>query len=591
MQAKLRAWLYGIPAAARQVPERLRALTKAQWLHLASIALVSWVTLLWFRDWYDGNHEALWNPNLQPDDARTAIFPFHRYDEGAPLSDDPIALEMLEYQPYAYRLLFRVTVPFVGVLMATKLVAFLLFAIIAVAGITLVTSRRAGLGAGLLLVFVFFHDANVQDRILGGLPRSFGFPLAALWLGGAFAARPWVRRAAALLAALTYPTALAMILGAEGVYALRSFARPGYRTLLRRLKHFALLVAACAALLAPAVLVGMSDGGPIHTLEQAEQEPAFGRAGRLRVLPFPNPGEEFGRTFFETFTVPRGSTPLESLEPLVRRHQASIAIFASALLLAFPFLRFAPVPAPAVAFAIANLTLYAIARAYAFQLYSPERYYSIGIRAVALALLVGAFGFVAPRLRLGYRQPLRNLASAVAIVALWFGLGDGVGNPPMSYDIDYRRDAPLWQFVKKQPLNARFACHLGDCDSFPLFGQRANTGGFETLQPWLTKSWARQKRRTEDTLAAMYATSPEDVLRFAEKYQVTHFVVSKDRYRSDFVARSRSFEPFSSYARELLADRQLEALVFAQVPEDAIVFRYRGLQILSVEKLERAWRD
>ena len=591
MKAVLRRRLGQYADFARQLPQRVRSLKREEWLHLASMLFVWLVILFWWRSWYDGNHEALWDPKLQPDDARTAIFPFHRYAAGHPLADDPIANEMLEYQPYAYRLLFRVTVPFVGLLMATKLVAWLLIGIVVAAGIVLASSRRAGLGAGILFAFIFLHDANVQDRIIGGLPRSFGFPLTALWLAGAFASRPWVRRTAALLSALTYPTALAMVLGAEGVYAVRGLARPGLFTLLRRLKHYAFLVAACAALLAPAVLIGMSDGGPIHTLQQAENEPAFGRSGRLRVLPFPDPGEAFGKAFYDTFTLSRGSTPTEGWKEFVKKHESEIAMAIAAALLLLPLLRVSPVPVPAIAFLAASLTLYAIARGYAFKLYSPERYYSIGMRVVALSLFAGTFGLMAPRLSLRYRSTLRNVVGGVVVWLVWFGLGNGVGSPPMSYDLDYRRDAALWDWLKKTPIQSRFACHIGDCDSFPLFGQRANMGGFETLQPWLTKSWARQKERTQDTFQAIYATKREDALAYAKRYGVTHFVINKNRYDEDFVSRAKSFEPFSSFTRDLLADRSSADLVFAEVPQAAVEFRYGRLQIVSVEKLERAWAE
>ena len=161
--------------------------------------VVWWVAILWLRSWYAGNEPVLSDPLLQPDDARTALFPFHRYAPGHPLENDPIANEMLEYQPYAYRLLFRFTVPSVGLLVATKWVTKLLFGMFVMAGVVLMTSRRAGLGAGLLFAALFIHDQSIQNRIHGGLPRGFGFPVCALWLAGALAGRPNVRRVAAIV--------------------------------------------------------------------------------------------------------------------------------------------------------------------------------------------------------------------------------------------------------------------------------------------------------------------------------------------------------------------------------------------------------
>lgn len=577
-----------IVAAVKSLPGRLRTLEPKTRLEWVSAALVLWIFCSWFLSWYRGNSDVLWDPMLQPDDARTALFPFHRYDTDSPLADDPIANEMLEYQPYAHRLLFRFTVPFVGLLAATKIVQAVLFLVIVVGGVVLATSRRAGLGAGLLFTFLFLHDISVQERVLGGLPRGFGFPVCGLWLAGALAHRPRVRYAAAVIAALTYPTGLAMVLGAEGVYAVRALGRPGWATLLRRLRRFGILVLACVALLTPAIFFGMSDGGPIHTLEQAQAEPAFGKTGRLRILPFEEPSKAFGEALLDTFR-PLGTSPTPSFFSFVEAHEAEIEVSLVALLVLLVFLRLSAPPTAVAAFLVSSLVLYALSRGFAFKLYSPERYYSIGMRVVGLGLATATLGFIAPRLPLAIRQPFRSLVCAAAIGLMWLGLGNGVREPHMGYDIDYRRDAKLWDFIRTMPLDTRIATHLLDGDNIPLFGQRANNGGFETLQPWLTLSWARQKARAEDTFRALYATRREDVIAYAKKYRVTHFMLNENRYREDFTARAKSIEPLSTFTRTLLNGRRRDDLVLAAVPPETIIFRYGNKRIVSVAALEKAW--
>jgi hypothetical protein len=572
--------------ARERYARRAAALRPHGTWHWVSVACVWAVALLWLLSWSRGNAAPLFDPLLQTNDARTAIFPFHRYAEGAPLADDPIAREMLEYQPYAYRLLFRLSVPLFGLLAAAKLVQGLLFLILIAAGVVLMTSRRAGLGAGLFFVFLFLHDTTVQGRVWGGLPRGFGFPTAALWIAGALAGRPWVRRSAALIAALTYPTALAMVLGAEGIYAVRGLHRPGFATLLRRLKHYAVLVVACSALLAPAVLVGMSDGGPIHTLEQAQREPAF--RTRLELLPFVPPGRAFGAAFLGTFNR-AGPSPLGVLDRHLGAYEPEIGVLITAVMLALLAFRVSATPTPAVAFLIACLVLYAASRVYAFRLYSPERYYTVGMRAAGLGLAAVAFGFVVPRWRFALRQRVRNFTAAGVIVLAWCLLGNGVQQPPMGLAADYRKEEPLWRFIQKLPQSSRIASHIMDGDNIPLFTARANNGAFETLQPWLTLSWARQKARSEDTLRALYAVRREDVLAYAKRYKVSHLLLNRRRYGADFAKNARSFEPFSSYATKLLRGIERDQLVLANVPDDAVVFRRGQWSLVSVAKLERAW--
>ncbi len=580
-----------LPRAMKASREQLLALRRYRlldWLQLASAVLVTAMFVLWFRDWYHGNVPALWDPKIQPDDARTAIFPFHRYEHGAPLSTDPIATEMLEYQPYGYRLIFRIFVPLIGVLSTTKIVQALLFVIILVAGAVLARSPRAGLGAGLLLVFFFFHDQYVQNRILGGLPRGFGFPIATLWIAGAMAERANVRRASALLAALTYPTALAMVLAAEGLYVVRRFGFPGWYTARRRIVHYVLLVAACGALLAPAVVVGMSNGGPIHTLEQAKREPAF--QGRLRVLPFGDPGKEFGTVASEVYSHYReGDSPLPNFKAEVDDYEHEVGVALLALFLILPLMGWSMGLGPVTYFFAANLVLYALSRFFAFRLYSPERFYSVGMRSVMLALAASSLGLVAPALSSRRRHVARNLTSAAALAFVWWGIGNGVRVPAMGATIDYRNEAPLWDFIKQLPPDTRVATHIMDGDEIPLFTARATNGTSETLQPWLTLSWRRQKARAEDTLRAMYATDRHALLEFAHQYHVTHLLVNRSRYHDDFRQRSKSFEPFTTFANRWLDDKELDQLVLASPPPSAVVFRFRAWQLIDVAKLEEAW--
>lgn len=554
-------------------------------LHRVSVVAVVAIGLAYAATWARGSADALLSPLVQNDDARTLLFPFHRYSAGAPLADDPIANEMLAGQPLGFRLLYRVLVPQVGVLYAAKLVQGLCILIIGAAGALLLGGHRGGLGAAVLLVFLFLRDPLVMNRILGGLPRAFAFPAFALWLAGGFGERPWARRSAALLAAVTYPPAMAMVLGADGLYALRSLGRAWTLTL-RRLGRYAMLVAACAVLSAPAVLFDSMDAGPMHTLEQAAHEPAFGRSGRLRILPLEHPGPAFATSFLSAFRAPAAS-PTTNRDGAPWHDVAAIALVA--LLVALPLAHVSPSPVPVVAFLVASLALYAVSVAVAFQLYAPARYYTFGMRAVALGLTAAVLGYLLPRATPLVRHTARNGAAAAAMVAAWICLGAGVHEDPRWQVIDYRAQAPLWDFIRTLPVGARIAAHIDDGDDIPLFTQRANTGGYETLQPWRTRAWARQKARAEDTLRALYATDPRVVLDYAARYRVTHLLVNRQRYGRDFLARSRSFEPLTTFARALLDGVHRRDLVLAEPPADAVVFRHHQFLLVDVDRLGQAW--
>jgi hypothetical protein len=144
--------------------------------------------------------------------------------------------------------------------------------------------------------------------------------------------------------------------------------------------------------------------------------------------------------------------------------------------------------------------------------------------------------------------------------------------------------------MRTLPKNARIAAHPLDSDGIAYLGARANLGGWETIQPWFTKSWQTQRTRAEHTLDAMYATDTAKVLDYARRYDVSHFLVNKHRYRSNYAREAGVFEPLTSHVRQLLRDRRLNQLVFRRVDKDVVVFEHGRFQIVSVDALRRTQR-
>lgn len=83
---------------------RARAALAALWArpatpkvaHLASTLAVLAVLSAYLTTWLQGNWGTLTDPLLQNDDARTSLFPFHRYGPEGALADDPIATESMK---------------------------------------------------------------------------------------------------------------------------------------------------------------------------------------------------------------------------------------------------------------------------------------------------------------------------------------------------------------------------------------------------------------------------------------------------------------------------------------------------------------
>lgn len=532
--------------------------------------------------WVAAHAGFLVDPQLQNDDARTALFPFHRYGINPSLAKDPLAREMMSYVTPGLWLLYRVLVPLTDLYVASKVVQALALGVLVTAGALVARSRRGGLGPGLLLVFLVLSDTYAVGRIAGGHARAFAFPCFALWSAGVLTKKRWARLGAPLIGAVFYPAVMLMILAAEAFYTLRRFWRLRIGIVARRIRRAMILAAACLVLSLPSVVGGDSNRGPIHTLEQAQKDPAFFGNGRLWVLPLGEPKHELTSAFLSRFAG-SGRRLFGGAASLSTQSTFGVAIALSIGCLILCIRRKIAVSSSVVAFVLGAVTLYFAARWFAFRLYSTERYYAYCMRmASCLCLVAVAVGFThRDRIR---RNILGNTVASFVMLGQWAFLGDGIlGNNGMT--LDSRSDADLYAFIRNLPKEARFASHPMDGDGIPYYGARATTGTFETLQPWFVNSWQRQKVREFATLDMLYAEHLEEVAAYCQKYSVSHVLINRDRYGADFADRAASFEPFSAYTNELLRRPNRSMPVLAGARGSAIVFERKPWVILDVSRL------
>jgi hypothetical protein len=230
------------------------------------------------------------------------------------------------------------------------------------------------------------------------------------------------------------------------------------------------------------------------------------------------------------------------------------------------------------------VVLYAASRGLAFRLYSPERYYSFGMRMAAICFLVITIARCFDHVRGPLRTAGKNLVAAGFLLLVWGAAGSGVVRKN-GMTIDQRRDADLYEFIKELPADVRFATHPMDGDGIPYYSARATMGSFETLQPWFTGSWKRQRARTEATLSALYAEDGAAVKEYAQKYGVTHFLINSGRYGRHLRRGLRSFEPFTSFAKSLTQNKKGRDLFFNRPPKQAIIYKRGPWRVVDVSKL------
>lgn len=567
----------GFPSVKTRIPRHpLHWLTVIVLLALLGLYLGIWIT----------NHtQLLFNPDFQNDDARTALFPFHRYGPEGALADDPIANSMMMFMTPLCRLLYVLAVPVFGLYYASKLIQALCFLIIFYSGYLLLRSPR-GLAPSALLIFFMFHTSFMIDRIAGGLPRAFAFPLFALWMAGVLVNNHRTRIAAALLSALSYPSAMLLILAAEGIYCLTDIDAPlTFRQIGQQLLRYTCIVAACFILILP---VTLKTQGRMHTLEEAKNEPAF--TTRLEVLPFPDAAGHAVKMLLLPFLEPVGNSPLPAFHKAYRELGSTSGLLFIALLAMIPLLRLAPAPKLPLAFLLGSIFIYSIARVFAFHLYSPERGLTFGMPMASVMLAVCSVGLIGID-RTGWRTTaMRNLAAIICICSVWVFAGDGI-IPNRGMTIARAPNEDLYEFAKGLPVNVRFAAHPYDADDLPYWAGRAATDGFETMQPWNIEIWRGTVRRLQDVLRMLYATDPKELLGICNNYDITHILIRKSRYEADFIKQAAVIEPIGAYINRLLAGKQVKDFVLAKPDGRAVIFENEKFRVLEVALMEKAMEE
>ena len=255
--------------------------------------------------------------------------------------------------------------PRFGLFAAPKIVQGICYLIVLAAVWVLIRSKHGGLACGLLLGFCVFHTHFIADRIAGGLPRSFGFPLLVLWCAGAVGKSTRTRFLAVVLSSLTYPTTMLLMLSAEGFLVLRNFfgGAPPHR--LKHVVRLAALVCLCLACFS-LYTAGHRDVGRLPALEEARANPAFHEDGRLPLLPFPHV-LSFAKAEFLNFFDAKAHGPfhrsLKLFGKLPKKKRIYInAAFAAALLLLFLLGKWRPpAPYPGIAVFLGAVCLYVLA--------------------------------------------------------------------------------------------------------------------------------------------------------------------------------------------------------------------------------------
>jgi hypothetical protein len=498
--------------------------------------------------------------NIFNDDARQQIYPFFRYADSSLFPNDYVGDYYLNCLPLGFRALYTASAPLIDPAVSSKIVAYLLL-LITLAGLGVAANRIGGKVAAWAAMSLLLGASLYLDRMGGGLPRAFGFPILAWALAAlAYGRTKWLA-ALVWLGALFYPvagvvtglaTALLLLLlpasdrGDAEAWDLR-----------RRLRFLALAAGVSLVLLLPTI-VASSSYAPVITSDDLAEYPEAGPGGRYGTdsrAPYDSFAESAATAVWRGVRG-AGGPWVEPIGAWAADRAPAILIFVAAFsaLGWLLFLASSGVARRAMMLGLAAFIGYWLARFAPPYLYLPSRYadYSVPVLAV-LMISTSVPAFYSMRDKLGWADAhvgaTKSFRAGVTLVFCLFVLltigGRGSATAGLNVEAD---DTALYEAVASLPVDAVIAGWPRTAiENVPYVARRTALVTFETHQAFHQEYADVMRERMRAEIDAWLATSDDPLIRLRDEHGVTHMLVYLPHLRGK---RLEYFRPFNAWIAE-----------------------------------------
>ena len=502
------------------------------------------------------------NPNLFPNDELTDFISSYLFD------------------PPGYQFIYRIGTRFMDPLPLSQLLS----AVLMLLSVWLLDVLLKGYGASPTArlicgsLFIFYCNLNFVHNVLGGMPRTFAYPLLMGFL--IVLQKGHFKRALifVLFETVIYPPILLNTFALAGADILtRFFKGASIKKLIPDTAFLAALVLAAGLFLTN--IYGGEDSdvaGPQVTYDHARQMAEFYPGGRSE--------------FFQDNPV---SYYLNGRSGVGIRHLSGFLVIGFVMAAVLGFRKMKRPPA-AVHLIWTSMTLFILAHLVLFKFHVPSRYtyYTISL---ALLLLIGAN--IDPFFRrLGFKKPVeggrpsRLKRISVVVLAAVFLLIFGWFHGRYINRIDPRLvvldpvDMEMLGFIEQLPDDYLIAGHPSDMDNVPLIAKKSVLANKELAMPYFTGYYRIVKERLLAMLEAYYADNWDDVSGFIRKNGVDAVVVSKNRLKG-FNKQDKIFvEPFNKIIKSRMDENRL--FVLLKPPSESICFENERYIVVCPNRMQ-----
>lgn len=529
------------------------------------------------------------------DDARVHVYPFEKYHDRALFPADYLGDYAMAAEGVGFRAMYMIAGALFGALAFSKVLPYLLLGVI-VAALAKGASKWGKVAAPFFAVALVLSSDAFFERMVGGLPRTFGFVIAATGAAALVHGRMRVLALVTCLGAAFYPAA-AMPCGMALALVALAYRREDRGDLAdasfkRRLALVAGTGLLAAVLLLPTWASLRKYGSYIREKDVATY-PEAGPGGRFYGgdrPPYPglfdDARSEIRRTLLGGGERWASILPGPGRAPTFTkvREQAAFWIAGFAVL---GFLRMVLRDDGArrlLAYGIAAGVGHVAAGMVAPWLYLPQRYAVFPI-PVLLCLMLPAAGSAIPLFvgRRGDRPLLRSAFVLCTAAACLFFVG-GRGSETVGLTIRVDPKAKLLPFIATLPKDALLAGWPQTMDNVPYVSRRQALVTMECHVAFNVGYVLEMRRRVRAIVDAYFAHDRAPLLALRDGFHVTHLVVDTRH----FATAPTYFKPFDRPVRDAWAAGKKAGFEVPRLVAELAVFKDGPFAVLDLAKLAAA---
>ncbi len=526
------------------------------------------------------------------DDVRVQIYPFQHYKDPSLFPADYLGEYTLAAMASGYRLLYVAATWLWDAKAFSKLLPYVLLAVVAGA-IAKGASRWGRVAAPFFAVALVLSSDAFFERMAGGLPRAFGFPIAACAAAALVHGRMKMLAAVTCLGAAFYPAAampggmaLALV---TLVYRREDRGDVATWSLRRRLALVVGTAVVAAILLIPTSLA-LRRYGPYILERDVATYPEAGPGGRFYAgdrPPYPGLVDDSrsearrallgaGQRFASLLPGPGQAPGFSKIRDSAVYYLVGFA--------ALGFLRLAFRDEGArrlLAFAVAAGIGHVLAARVAPWLYLPQRY-SVFPIPVALCLMLPGAGSAVP-LFFGRRgdKPWLRAGAVLCMAAVCLFLVGGRGSETAGLTVRIDPKAKLYPFLATLPADALIAGWPQTMDSVPYLSARQALVTMECHVAFNAGYVEEMRRRMRAILDAYLATDRAPLARLRDDLHVTHLLVDTRH----FVSAPTYFRPFDRWVREAWGKGKAAGFEVPRLAKEAAVFSEGPLVLIDLSRV------